>query len=130
MADDITPKPGKGSRVLDGLRDAVAGNFAAVTIEGETWVKQGHEDEALDRARSRIAALEEALKPFAEAADTVEAVFTPSQLKRVGGDNLMTGYWPMTLGALRSARSVLNNTQNAPTASHSGEDAVEPQGER
>lgn len=32
-----------GQRIIDGLRDAVVGDFARVTIEGETWVR-------LDRA--------------------------------------------------------------------------------
>lgn len=28
-----------GSKIIDGLRDAVAGNFASVTIEGQRWVR-------------------------------------------------------------------------------------------
>lgn len=29
-----------GQKILDGLKDAVAGNFARVTIEGQVWVRQ------------------------------------------------------------------------------------------
>lgn len=29
-----------GKKILDGLKDAVAGNFAAVTIEGQHWVRR------------------------------------------------------------------------------------------
>lgn len=29
----------KAKRILDGLKDAIAGNLAAVTIDGERWVK-------------------------------------------------------------------------------------------
>src|SRR6185312_8371346 len=29
----------QGQKILDGLRDAVAGNYAAVTIEGQRWVR-------------------------------------------------------------------------------------------
>lgn len=32
-----SPKPDCGNKILAGLRDAVAGNFAAVTIEGQDW---------------------------------------------------------------------------------------------
>lgn len=28
-----------GRRIIDGLKDAVAGNFASVTIEGQRWVR-------------------------------------------------------------------------------------------
>lgn len=28
-----------GSKILDGLRDALSGNFAAVTIEGQRWIR-------------------------------------------------------------------------------------------
>lgn len=28
-----------GRKILDGLRDAVNGNFTRVTIEGQTWVR-------------------------------------------------------------------------------------------
>ena len=33
---------GTGSKLIDGLRDAVAGNFSQVTIEGQTWVRADH----------------------------------------------------------------------------------------
>jgi hypothetical protein len=36
-------KPGGGQRILDGLKDAVAGNFARVTIDGQTWVRRDGE---------------------------------------------------------------------------------------
>lgn len=28
-----------GQRIIDGLRDAVVGDFARVTIDGETWIR-------------------------------------------------------------------------------------------
>lgn len=31
---------GAGRRIIDGLRDAIEGKFASVTIDGETWVKR------------------------------------------------------------------------------------------
>lgn len=138
MADDSAPKPGKGSRILDGLRDAVAGNFAVVTIEGETWVKQGHETPAHqlmetrkhladlqlenDCLRSRIAALEEVLLMLA---------FDCKQVDCLSGDPTK---WPTTIayialggrieGGVRiDTRSALEGKQNAPTASHRGEEA-------
>ena len=32
-----TNDTGKGQRIIDGLKDAIAGNFASVTIDGQTW---------------------------------------------------------------------------------------------
>jgi hypothetical protein len=29
-----------GAKIIEGLKDAVAGNFASVTIDGETWVRK------------------------------------------------------------------------------------------
>lgn len=29
-----------GSKIIEGLRDAVAGNFTSVTIEGQQWARQ------------------------------------------------------------------------------------------
>lgn len=31
-----------GQKIIDGLKDALAGNFARVTIEGQTWVRIEH----------------------------------------------------------------------------------------
>ncbi len=31
------PRLMRGARILQGLKDAVAGNFTRVTIEGQTW---------------------------------------------------------------------------------------------
>lgn len=30
---------GSGSKIIDGLKDAVSGNIARVTIDGQTWVR-------------------------------------------------------------------------------------------
>lgn len=30
-----------GNKIIDGLREAIAGNFSRVTIEGQTWVRMG-----------------------------------------------------------------------------------------
>lgn len=31
---------GAGQKIIDGLKDAVAGNFARVTIDGQTWERK------------------------------------------------------------------------------------------
>lgn len=36
-----TTKPLPGQRIIAGLKDAIAGNFAAVTIDGQQWVRVG-----------------------------------------------------------------------------------------
>lgn len=54
-----------GQKILDGLRDAVNGNFTRVTIEGQTWVRIFPADEDLrfpeganvDRADKPVRAL-------------------------------------------------------------------------
>lgn len=30
---------GKGQKIIDGLKDAVEGNFSRVTVAGQTWVR-------------------------------------------------------------------------------------------
>lgn len=40
MTDKLDAIPGStGRKIIDGLKDAVAGNFASVTIEGQRWVR-------------------------------------------------------------------------------------------
>lgn len=36
----MSAKINAGAKILDGLRDALSGNFSRVTIEGQTWVRQ------------------------------------------------------------------------------------------
>lgn len=33
-----------GAKIIEGLKDAVAGNFSRVTIEGQVWVRRGYEE--------------------------------------------------------------------------------------
>jgi hypothetical protein len=106
---------GNGSKILDGLRDAVAGNFVAVTIEGETWVKKGHEtpEHQLMELRGKVADLQlqndclrSALAPFSKALDDL-----PSWAPECP-DN--TSIWDsdacevLKYGDLRYARSVFD----------------------
>ena len=35
----MTVKINAGAKILDGLRDALSGNFSRVTIEGQVWVR-------------------------------------------------------------------------------------------
>lgn len=69
---------------------------------------------------AEVEKLREALKPFADGADTVEKSY--STAPHMLTDDLMTGYWPMTLGGLRRARSVLTGTE-APGSSVTAEEA-------
>jgi hypothetical protein len=46
-----------GQKIIDGLRDAIAGNFARVTIEGQTWVRE--DDGTLCTAAEKTAILSE-----------------------------------------------------------------------
>lgn len=50
---------GNGQKILEGLRNAAAGNMQRVTIAGETWVKQdaGSPEVALAKARDKITEL-------------------------------------------------------------------------
>lgn len=50
-----------GARIMKGLRDALRGNFASVTIEGQTWVRK---DCLLSAAPELLAALEALLKDY------------------------------------------------------------------
>lgn len=43
-----------GAKIIEGLRDAVAGNFASVTIDGQTWVRR---DSLIAAAPDLLAAL-------------------------------------------------------------------------
>jgi hypothetical protein len=67
----------------------------------------------ITRLRSRIAALEGALAFYAY----------PSSWKAQGHSQIDADTAPIRRDKGSRARSVLNNTQNAPTASHSGEEA-------
>jgi hypothetical protein len=48
-----------GSKLIDGLRDAIAGNFTRVNIEGQVWVRHDAEspEGQLASARNTIADL-------------------------------------------------------------------------
>jgi hypothetical protein len=35
----MSAKINTGARILDGLRDALSGNFSAITIEGKRWIR-------------------------------------------------------------------------------------------
>lgn len=37
-----------GQKIIAGLKDAIAGNFARVTIDGQTWVRQTPKPEPAD----------------------------------------------------------------------------------
>lgn len=45
-----------GKRIIDGLRDALAGNIARVTIEGVTWVRSNTLSPEERRLRQKAAA--------------------------------------------------------------------------
>jgi hypothetical protein len=44
-------KESAGQRILAGLKDAIAGKFAAVTIDGERWVQAPLVDELIEMVR-------------------------------------------------------------------------------
>lgn len=44
-----------GHKIIEGLKEAVAGNFSRVTIEGQTWVRQDNPPE--HAALQRLAAI-------------------------------------------------------------------------
>lgn len=48
-----------GSKIIDGLKDAIAGNFARVTIGGQVWVRRDAELERIARWHIRMAKLAE-----------------------------------------------------------------------
>lgn len=50
-----------GPRIIKALKQAAAGDFSVVTIEGQTWVRRDDLSKAV-----------EALKPFAEAASNLD----------------------------------------------------------
>lgn len=33
-----------GAKIIEGLKDAISGNFGRVTIEGQVWERRGHEE--------------------------------------------------------------------------------------
>ena len=47
-----------GQRILDGLRDAIDGNFASVTIDGQTWIRK---DESIFQTRAALQLASEAI---------------------------------------------------------------------
>ncbi len=74
MADEQGPMR-SGQKILDGLREAAAGNFVRVTIDGQTWTRHdaGSPEDRLADVRDHIADLtqkvditESALREIAE----------------------------------------------------------------
>lgn len=45
-----------GQKIIDGLKDAIAGNLDRVTIDGQVWVRR---DAEIERLREEIKRLEE-----------------------------------------------------------------------
>jgi len=62
-------------------------------------------EEATRPLYDEIERLRAALKPFSQGADTCEKTYAGKS----PSDDLMVGYWPMTLGDLRRARAVLQS---------------------
>lgn len=56
------PSQGKAAKVLQGLRDAIAGNFARVTIEGETWTREPAQGTSVDGAEGKVLVTREYLR--------------------------------------------------------------------
>jgi hypothetical protein len=55
MTDKLDAIPGStGRKILEGLKDAVAGNFAAVTIEGQRWVRADAPEPLDGRQNARV----------------------------------------------------------------------------
>jgi hypothetical protein len=59
-----------GQKIIGGLRDAVAGNLARVTVDGCTWVRK----EDLDRLRAEVAEWRQAARVEAKASVTNSVV--------------------------------------------------------
>jgi hypothetical protein len=81
-----------GKKIIDGLRDAVAGNFASVLIEGQKWVRDDDPD-AFERGRvagKHEAALETEYGSFSA---HVQAVFREARAlcAALEGDKLVDG---------------------------------------
>ena len=55
-----------GSKILEGLKDAVAGNFASVTIEGQRWVRDCAPTANTPTARSSTGSEQESSIPKVE----------------------------------------------------------------
>lgn len=79
---------GHGQKIVDSLKEAVAGNFARVTVGGVTWVRNDtHVDKAtawdeLAKKNAEIERLRAALKPFAEVARGDRLNPTPDEWQR------------------------------------------------
>ena len=70
---------GTGSKILDGLRDAMAGNFAKVTIEGQTWVRA-----------DRVAELEHAIENHHENIYLISVVAKIREATGVGAKPMLS----------------------------------------
>lgn len=86
-----------GHKIIEGLKEALAGNLARVTIDGVTWVRK----EELRRKDAEIERLRATLKPFADAADLAER-----NLCKHNTDEIL-----IRLGRLREARAALTASE-------------------
>ena len=105
-----------GQKIIDGLKDAIAGNYARVTIDGQQWIREDRAEATLLRKengklQAEIERLRAALK---ECADDLEAELNgryantldyPSQ--RIKYDRDMT--------SVRAARTLLGNNEQIAT---------------
>lgn len=76
-----------GPKIIEGLRQAVAGNFASVTIEGQTWVplRGGSLVAQLSEAHAEIRRLRTALETIAgSASDKLQAAQAKGALANIG----------------------------------------------
>lgn len=69
-----------GHKIIDGLKDAVAGNFDRVTIEGQVWVKRDSEIDGwerlldeIERLRNHVASAEGAMQEMIQVAANADA---------------------------------------------------------
>lgn len=60
-------------KIIDGLKDAIAGNFTRITVEGQTWVRADN-----------LAALVKALEPFAKGAAQIPDAWPPGRGLLIG----------------------------------------------
>ncbi len=119
-----------GKKIIDGLKDAVAGNFARVTIDGQTWVRGnysyahmcrdnhvqiGHNDSRDDeqcplcRADAEIERLRAALKELREAAEH-DMKMNQGGDEHEGEPESSGGWWSTrTFNAIEAARAFEQN---------------------
>jgi hypothetical protein len=89
-----------GHKILEGLRDAVAGDLPRVTIEGVTYVRQDavSPEALLAESRQTIDALQtelDALKATSLAGQGPDGyVLVPKELSREIGDAMIEAMWP------------------------------------